>query len=498
MRGSKILLLSGLVILLAGCGERYDSFIDDAAEEIASSQTPAESDSQSAVEEPNVDERIIPEFDQLESAILNSEQVTITEPVYRAEPPYVRDIEDVVTTVENINIYEVDEADEDLMKEFNFEEEPGAIVYMHVTIANQRSEDIQVPVQNFRLSYLNGSQQSYPSEDLYFLPNGNLSSIMANANNMLPADSYVEGYLAFGIGEEMYEAMDEVGYYTLNTEYSLGSGSNFTDLVETNIYLPLNEEARVALNNNEQMLPDRLTTEWWGNKTILAEDFPNDSEEDEDVTVSLDQIQITDFEPFENYESVFENFLYGQVIVTAKFTVTNNTDEVIMPNDGQISLMIGEDEIFDDYVLINQLYGERLEPGESMEMIRSFALDKMRYYDTWQGEDMAIYLSLPTLTTVNGAEESDESADEEELEEDLASVDEEDLIIEDDAFLFQWLYTPELVRFVNADMEIVEEDEQESETSDEDESDVDDAELDFEDDETIEESSVTEEFSEFE
>ncbi|MBG9987698.1 hypothetical protein HZY88_01740 [Aerococcaceae bacterium DSM 111176] len=499
----KILLLSGLLVVLAGCGEAYESFIDEQAQELASSQAPTETSSESN-DEATVDERIIPEFNQLESAILNSEQVTITEPVYRAEPPYVRDIEGVVTTIENINVYEVDEADEELMKDFNFEDEPGAIVYMYVTMANQRSEDISVPIQNFRLSYLNASQQSYPSSDLYFLPNGNLSSIMANAGNILPADSRVEGYLAFGIGEEMYEAMDEIGYYTLNTEYGLASGSTFTDMVETSIYLPLNEEAREVLNNNEQMLPDRLTTELWGEKTILADDQLNDSEEDDDVTVSLDHIQVTDFEPFEEYESVFENFPYGQVIVTTKFTVTNNSDEVIMPIDGQISLMIGEDEILDDYVLIDQLYGERLEPGESVEMIRSFALDKMRYYDIWQGEDMAIYLSLPTLTDLNEDDEAeeDESGEEsEEMTEESTSQEEEDLVIEDDAFLFQWLYTPNLVRYVNEDMDIVEEGMEENETSSEEDGEVDDAdeediETDFSEDETYEESSITEEFSE--
>ena len=451
MSKTKILMLSASLFVLVGCGNRYESFIEDQAEHIAEEH---ESESKSSESDLTLDERIVPEFNQIEKALLNTKTINISKPALQVKERFSEDFEDVLISIENFAVYDVDEADKSLIKEYNFEDEAGAIIYVGMTIANQRGEDIKVPVDNFRLSFLNGSQQAYPSRALYFLPNGNLGSIMQNAENILPAESYVEGYLAFGIGKEMYKEMKASGFFTLNTEFSLSNNVALMDNFETKIHLPLTEKTKASLINNELMLADRLSTEWWGDKTLLAEAKPNERVRLDKVTVSLDKIQITDFKPFKTYKSAFENFLNGQIIVTAEFTVKNNSEKVLLPIDGQATLLIGEDKIFDDYLLINQLYNQRLEPGEEMTVIRSFALDKMRYFDHWQNEEMSVSLTIPTLSEDEPEEES--SADEKLNESvDPAEALSNEPSLEENALLFEWKYQPKLLKWINIEMDVV-------------------------------------------
>ncbi len=466
----KILLLSCL-ILLTGCGQTYDQFIERQAEKLTENQASESVASESETESATVDERIIPEFNQLEKALLESDKMTLDPDRLSIDEASQRTSQDVITTVESVHIWDVTEANPDLKAAFHYEEEPGAIVLLNVTIANQSNQAIQVIPNNFHLNYLDGVQMAYPNDELYPLPNGNLSKIMQGAEYVIPQDAHVEGYLAFGIGEEMYQMMQEVGYFTLNTEFSPQNQQNVGDAVEAKIPMPLNEEMAQAIQNNEQMLNDRITNEWWGNKALLAEAEPNETQEDEDVSVTLNAIQVTDFEPFENYESVFQNFLSGQIIVTAEFTVKNNTEETILPLDGDISLTINGDEIYDDYMLINQMYGERLEPGEEMTVVRSFALDKRRYADYWQDEEILIQMNIPTLAAVEEAEQAEETdeAAEESIEESEAN-DEESMDAEETKplFYFTWSYQPDLLEWINEDLERVdvpEEEDDESENS---------------------------------
>ncbi len=448
----KKILLLGCLTLLTGCGQTYDQFIENQAEKLTENES---SDSvESTAESSTVDERIIPEFNQLETALLETDTMTLDPDRVSLNEASQRTSHNVITTVESVHIWDVTKADPELKSAFHYEEEPGAIVLLDVTVANQSNQAIQLIPDNFHLSYLNGVQMAYPNNELYPLPNGNLSKIMAAANYVVPQDSHVEGYLAFGIGEEMYQMMQEVGYFTLNTDFSPQDQQSVGSSVEAKLPIPLNDEMAQAIKNNEQMLNDRLTNEWWGNKALLAEAQPKDTQEDEDVAVTLNAIQVTDFEAFESYQSVFENFLSGQVIVTAEFTVENNTDETILPLDGDISLMINGDEIHDDYLLINQLYGERLEPGEEMTMVRSFALDKQRYADYWQDEEILIQLNIPTLAAVEEAEEIEEVEDPESNEE--AGEEEDNTTDSEEAkplYYFTWSYQPELIEWINEDLE---------------------------------------------
>ena len=111
--------------------------------------------------------------------------------------------------------------------------------------------------------------------------------------------------------------------------------------------------------------------------------------------MTITRLEVSDFQPNSYNEESFRNFKYGAVIVSVEYDVTNKSQKTLLPVDGNTVLTINGDPINSDYVLTNQVYGKELAPGQTYHVIKTFALDKSRYQEHWQGHDYSLTISVP-------------------------------------------------------------------------------------------------------
>ena len=482
-------------ICLIGCDSistGYDDFIENSANEIDNSSqltsVQADTSDEGSVMESSTDDfidtRLVPEQSMVENALLAKEEITIDEQVFSLSQNFIQKQQAFEVSVDTINMFEVEEFDESLASEFNFSTDEGSIVLLHATITNTSDETFYFPIEELRLSYPGAIIQNYPSAQLYPMESGNLAQILlANSGEMAPQTA-VEGYLVYGIGrEETEEILDLGSFYltvvpprqSLNEIVGLGSNPLGDELP---LYLPINDENGQQLLLNTTYIQDRLTTEWWGYKEIIAsEDLNASISTDDDVKITLLRAEVSDFTPHKSYEDAFQYFNYGQVIVSIEYEVTNNSKNDLLPIDGRASLVINGDEISDDYVLINEMYGKTLKPGDSYKVVKTFALDKMTYADYWQGEDVYISINVPTVedSTGESSETSETLSDEESVSEDLLAEE----VLEESKIEYyaDFVWSPSYQFFVDEAFELIpwseRENIQESEFDEDEEIDID-------------------------
>lgn len=469
---SKVTWLAFVVaIFLVGCGK-----IEESNEAVASEQDQNQvvTDLEPPIDEDNenttvIDQRFVPEFSQVIADLSASEDLTIADEVFFSiNESFIQTQNNFQLSVDNMQVYEVEKAAESVISEFNYEDNPGAVVLMEVAITNLTDETIYYPIEGLRMSYQSGDVQMHPSSALYPSRSGDLTKILEQNNGEIGPSRTVNGYIIYSFGQDEWEEASELGnvYLTVvppQSDADAISGVGASLLGDERIlHLPLNEETETQLSENNQMIQDRLSSEWWGNKTILAKEELNQVSEDEDndVSVELLRAEISDFEPRDIYEENFQNFGYGQVIVSIEYEITNNSENKLLPVDGIATLQIGDDAINSDYVLINDYNGTVLEPGDSYTTIKTFALDKLRYQETWQGEPIYIAVNTPVKHEVEVAID-----EEDDIAQEVDSLESTDELIH--YFDFSW--TPSLIKYINEELEIVSDNPDQTEESELDE-----------------------------
>lgn len=465
---TKIVLLLSLGAILAGCGSLSESYTEFIDEQVSSNEESLlETPTETVEETPTsglVDIRLVPELSMVEHALKDNQLYQLDELLFNSSKNFIQKQASFEISIDQINMYSVEEWDESLDYQFNHETGEGGIVLLDVTITNTSNDTFYFPIEELKLSYPEAPFQNFPSHDLYPLESGNLAQILLENQGELAAQSAVEGYLVYGVGDEALEEILELGSFYLTVvppRQSLNQIIGLDSTVlgeELPLFLPVDSKAETQLSLNAGYIQDRLTTEWWGEKTLLANDQLNERQEDADIAVTLKQVELADFETKTAYEEVFQNFVHGQVIVSLEYEIENNSDFSVLPIDGEASLVINGDEIQSDYLLINEHYGKVLEPGQSSTVIKTFALDKMRYQELWQGEEIYISINVP----VNGVDEVAEEVEEVEDSEDLPVTENQVDLLEETSsaptsFYFEFSWLPDLKWFVNTEMELVEE-----------------------------------------
>ncbi|XJS09961.1 hypothetical protein ACF3NG_07380 [Aerococcaceae bacterium WGS1372] len=442
-----MILLSSL--FLVGC-ESLNLQTDEVSSYSSNGSSIVENESQEPSKS-DVDHRFVPEFSQVIADFKEREDIELSDkPIFELSESFTQTQNSFQFNVDKMQVYEVENIDETLKSEFNFKDEAGAILLLEVSITNLTDETIYYPIEGLRLSYESANVQMHPSIDLYPSQTGELVNIFEQNNHEIGPSMTVNGYIIYGLSSQDWEEVSEAGnvYLTVvapQTDPDAITGIGASELGdERALYLPVNESVEGDLLYNNNTIGDRLSTEWWGNKEILASDNVNVTDTDEDVTVELLRVELSNFEPHSTYEANFQNFNYGQVIMSIEYEITNNSENELLPVDGQASLQIGEDPIHSDYVLINDFNGTILEPGESYKTVKSFALDKLRYYEVWQGEPIYIAVNIPVR------EENSQPTED--------SNSEEIVVSEALLYFFEFSWTPKLDRFINESLEVVEED----------------------------------------
>lgn len=455
-----MILLSSL--LLIGCDslpQQSEEVSFNSSQESVLIESESQKTSQGAV-----DHRFVPELSQVIADFKARDDIQLSDEVaFELSDSFSQTQNSFQFTVDKMQVYEVEQMDKSLASDFNFEEEPGAIVLLEASITNLTNESIYYPIEGLRMSYQSATVQMHPSADLYPSQTGELVNIFEQNNNEIGPSQTVNGYVVYGLGAKEWEEVAEAGnvYLTVvapQTNPNAISGIGASELGDERLlYLPVNKQVEEDLLINNATIGDRLSTEWWGDKELLASESMNEKDSDGDVTVELLRVELSDFTPHSTYEANFQNFTYGQVIMSIEYKITNNSEYDLLPVDGQASLQIGEDPIHSDYVLINDFNGTVLEAGENFTTVKSFALDKMRYYEVWQDEPIYIAVNIPVR------EESTQSLDDSE-----SDTESEEVVISDALlYFFEFSWMPQLEKYINESLEVVKENPMKEDNSEE-------------------------------
>ncbi|WP_124057516.1 DUF5068 domain-containing protein [Vaginisenegalia massiliensis] len=433
------------VTLLAACGPKVETGSQD--QPLTSSETKSQAKL-----------KLVPEFNQLEADLKKADKVDVSSTLFQSQDAFHMSQNAFEVIVDDLRVYKADNADQSLANEFNHETKAGAVVVMHTTIKNNAKEDFYFPIEELRLSYEEAAAKVYPSSALYPESSGNLTEILLANKGLLKAGDVVEGYLVYGLGQDSLQTINKNGYFYLTV---VPPKANQNDLVGTSqsefgmeqkLFLPINESQSQQILANDKLIQDRLVSEWWGNKTLLAQEELNQEVNQEGLKVKLKRMEIADFEPHDAYKDSFQNFVYGQIIVTAELELINESQETILPVDGMATLEIEGEPINSDYVLINESYGQAVKPGESMRFIKVFALDKKHYQTVWQDKKMSLQIDLPVQSDQieNQASQSESTDDTQNVTSDQAAVSENSYFVE-----FEWI--PTLKLFIDDQLNRVDE-----------------------------------------
>jgi len=155
------------------------------------------------------------------------------------------------------------------------------------------------------------------------------------------------------------------------------------------------------------------------------------------------------------------------VIVSLQIEIDNQSDHTLLPTDSLVNLVINGDTIQSDYILINELYGEHLDPGEKTTIIKTFALDKYTYQQNWQNQDIQIYIQVSSDDSIDNQDATttvEESTEVEQVEE-FMTGEETDIIVDEETtgvdtelmYVGNFVWKPKLVKYINEGLEVVDE-----------------------------------------
>lgn len=474
----KISIFSLLLISLSGCSvveQKYEQLIENQIE--TTTKETEETTTQMAI-----DIRLVPEFEQVIAAIDQEEAIELKEELYKLSAPITHTQENFNLMVEEMVVYRSNSVTLGTTQN----QDKGAIAIINLAITNKSDQAFFFPIEELRLSYTDASTSIYAAQGLYPLESGNLLNILMNNNGEVPAGETVEGYLVYGLGEQEAEALDELEGFYLTVTPPVIDKSNIIGLTANELgldlpmFLPLTAEQEQLISLNSSYIQDRISAEWWGNKTILASENINQILVESDVAIKIKRIEVSELELFEEYKESFQFFPNGQVIVSIEFDIENYSNQPILPIDSIVNLTIDNSTIHSEYSLINEYYGQELLPGNKKTVIKTFALDKMTYEQLWQDKaldfEFEIIASetqshLPNQLQSDEADETTEANEEqslaiEQVEEFIQEEDEpteDNQVVESDLVtnemkssqFFTFSFQPKLLLYINSELEVV-------------------------------------------
>ncbi|WP_028125204.1 hypothetical protein [Eremococcus coleocola] len=457
----KLLVLLFCLGGLTACqsvSNKYANLVEEQANNKISQESQANANESKATE---IDPRLVPEFSQVLTDFSNFEGLELESSSFQSKQAFKLNQENFQMTVNQMAILPVDKMSQTMKEEAKLTDEGSdinSLVLVYTTIENLTDQDLHLSIEDITMGPIDDTEMVYADQSLYPSQSGNLQTIVNDSQSKLQGKASVDGYLVFSLTKDLEEQISREGHLKLSMNEPTPIDDKGVQLDLGNklaLFLPISEESETMIVSQSQFIADRLTTEFWGQKTELAAQNLETSQEEEGVTLTTKRVEVTDFAPFEHYEEIFKNFEFGQVIVSIEYEISNQTEQTIYPVDGQSRLIIGEDPIEADYVLINEEYGQGVEPGQSKRIIQTFALDKKRYQEVWQGQDYQFEIIIPNQSRADQSDtgltvaQSEDSGEEETSSE--SSLEEQ----EAQNFVYVISYQPQLKLFVDDNLDLV-------------------------------------------
>lgn len=389
----KLVVLLASTAMIMGCGnvqERYQEFIEEKAEESTQVFQVVTDESTSMLPKT---------LDELYDSIVSENDISTDSEIFRLSQPIQHRQNYFDLTVSDMMVVLATSDDPLLGLTQENLTGNGALILIKMSMTNYYDEPFYFSGNELKLSYWDSSVTHYPVSGVYDYEQGNL---LERFNEPIQPGETVEGYLVYTVTSEDIKAITAIGAFSLAILPPTLSNDGIVGLSaqslgnELPFYLPVNQTTQELLVLQSQFIQDRVTAEWWGNKTVLASANLDEIVQDGDVELTLKRVELSDFIPHEQYQESFQYFPNGVVILSVEIQIDNQSQYALLPVDSEVGVDINDYHITSDYVLINEHYGEILSPGESTTLIKTFALDKMTYQLYWQDEPMVFSIWMET------------------------------------------------------------------------------------------------------
>lgn len=333
----------------------------------------------------------------------------------------------------------------------------GAVLLLELELYNPSSQDLYFPIESFELTESNAVTKYLPNSPLIPSDEVDLLSQLQSQNRLVKSGDRISGYLTYALDSEGVENFLSQGAAyldilppTTNADAIIGLTDTTQD-VSFPFYLPLNREMELALQENALRIQDRLSAEFWGEKTLLAQGQDLKEENQEKITLRVKGIELTNLDLFEAFEESFQYFPNGQVILSVEMEIDNQSDYDVLPVDATLSAMINGDMIQSDYALITQVYGEKIPAKSKGKIIKAFALDRGTYEARWQDQEIQFAYSLLAENTDTMSESA--SVTTEVSGDDVMTQEETNSTISVAQFNFAW--KPILLSWITSEYDLI-------------------------------------------
>ncbi|WP_265459609.1 DUF5068 domain-containing protein [Enterococcus sp. HY326] len=384
-------LIGGLscLLFLAGCGTAENSgSTDSSASATSTSETSTTISTETSSEPASVGS-----WSEIDQMLQEKTEAESMEVLYESNEAIVNEAEDVSVIVEGYQYLQIENFSRDFRIPFGDQFEVGGVVLLAVTFENN-SDATVYPDANFSMS-VTGYDSSIARNNS--LIENDLVSQMVSASYAVPAGESVSGFIAMSVAPEAMEKIDEYqeGTLSLSAVYSVESSfkSEDTIVASKDVRIPFSGSGESSVSDGE-FYSDKLTVENWGEKTLITSEEIGETAEFEDISVSFDGYQVSDFSPNEDQSSRFSNFETGVVILTAKVTATNNSSTVLNFDGTSATLTVGSVKFMNQNSLEVAPDVPELSTGETGTKYIAFLLDKDSYDKLYKDQSYVLDVSL--------------------------------------------------------------------------------------------------------
>lgn len=159
--------------------------------------------------------------------------------------------------------------------------------------------------------------------------------------------------------------------------------------------IPIAADGEATMSGEGEFYPDKATMENMGTKKMIETKELQETKDFEGIQVTVEGVQIVEFEPNQTNGRKFDNYTTGMVLVTAKIKLKNEGKETLnlMGTSGKIAFG-------DKYRSLNQLQlepgdsNEKLEPGQEGIKYIVFVIDKEGYDKLYKDQSRSLEVTL--------------------------------------------------------------------------------------------------------
>lgn len=319
-----VTILSAAMLLLSACGNEEEASGTPEKDSKPKAEETAKTEETS--EKKDVTEEPSSESSEVLNPNIAEETEGNVEVIYtNKEPNYAHDMDGFKVSVDEYQIVKVTDMNNDFYIEFDDQTE-GYVVTAKVTLDNTTDKAMYYsPNFNIQLS----SELDYIPTDLAFVREEQPKSKVETEVSKWGAGEKVTGLVSFTLTNAQFDSLKTVkpkfiigGGVADNNQYS---GSNQEKGIYDFVYSGENQEATA---NTTEFYPDQLTTANMADKKMIFEKTGiNETQQLEDVKVTLEGVQYAEVIPTEANKERFSNFGdNGIVAITVKLKLDNQSD----------------------------------------------------------------------------------------------------------------------------------------------------------------------------